>query len=94
MGRYPQSPEELSSWASHFRECPPDHVLMRRIAAELIELRCLIFNIHRDTAKMPAPVHPAQIAPDIFGEYDEGAHEREVIDKFGEQLMQEITNAG
>ena len=40
---------------------------------------------------MPAPLHPAQLAPDIFGEYDNEAREREVIDKFGEQLMQEIS---
>ena len=86
MGRYPTTPQELSSWASHYKKCPPDYVLLKRIASELVELRVLLFNINRDPKKSPV-LEPHQIAPDLFDKPTPKS-EQDVVDNFGAQLFE------
>ena len=53
-------------------------------------MRVLLFNIHRDPSKSPS-LHPAQIAPDLFGSYDPSEQERKVLDNFGSKALEGVS---
>lgn len=59
---------------------------MRRIACELVELRVLLFNIHRDPKKSP-PLSAEQIAPDLFNIVDRKQVVQQQIDAFAESVL-------
>ena len=60
-------------------------MLLQRIASEIVELRALLFNIHRDSKKS-GPIHGYQLAPDLF-ETPEQRTEQDEMDMIGESLM-------
>ena len=68
---------------------PPDVMLLKRIAAELVELRCMMYNIHRDPKKAPVML-PFHLAPDLFPSADYTDKEQETVDEFGSNLIQGV----
>ena len=61
-------------------------LLLKRIACELVELRTLMFNIHRDPKKSQV-LHPHQLAPDLFDVPEDRDYSQQAVDAFGAESM-------
>ena len=67
-------------------------LLLRRLIAEVIELRVLFFNVHRDTKKSQ-PLYGHQIAPDLI-QPPPAKSEEERIEEFGDYMIENFGGFG